>query len=350
MCCARATRSRARTPASRGKLMKHLGASKPLWRYDDHASEDDRARLIESMRTRARRAGQRCGHAAGLGPRLSPGARGARGGDRGDHPAGPVRRGRRADAVGPAQRPLPVRRASCPPRTRRAATCWPNWRAVPATLVFYETAPRLAQVARGDRARCLPGPRGGGRARADQALRGMPQRLRPPSCPRTTPRIPPRGEIVLLVGPPDASAVSTEDPEALLSRALLDMKPSQAASQVAKATGLDRKALYARALELQADEAPARRARGPARRARRRAVPARQGLARSSRAAARPRWARSTWSRAARARSRSSRSNGASAPTSSAWRSTNTACAASPPRPRRWRTSTRARARTCGST
>ena len=36
-----------------GKLMKHLGLSKPLWRYNDHAEERDRARLIESMQTRA---------------------------------------------------------------------------------------------------------------------------------------------------------------------------------------------------------------------------------------------------------------------------------------------------------
>ena len=36
-----------------GKLMKHLGLSKPLWRYNDHADERDRARLVESMETRA---------------------------------------------------------------------------------------------------------------------------------------------------------------------------------------------------------------------------------------------------------------------------------------------------------
>ena len=35
------------------KLMQHLGISKPLWRYDDHASERDRARLLEAMRDQA---------------------------------------------------------------------------------------------------------------------------------------------------------------------------------------------------------------------------------------------------------------------------------------------------------
>ena len=36
-----------------GKLMKHLGVSRPLWRYDDHSSDHDRARLVEAMRDKA---------------------------------------------------------------------------------------------------------------------------------------------------------------------------------------------------------------------------------------------------------------------------------------------------------
>jgi 16S rRNA (cytidine1402-2'-O)-methyltransferase len=41
-----------------------------------------------------------------------------------------------------------------------------------------------------------------------------------------------------------------EDAERLLRAELRDLKPSQAAAAVAKATGLDRKALYALALTL----------------------------------------------------------------------------------------------------
>ena len=40
------------------------------------------------------------------------------------------------------------------------------------------------------------------------------------------------------------------DPDALLAEALKTQKASQAAAEVAKLTGLDRKTLYARALEL----------------------------------------------------------------------------------------------------
>ena len=35
------------------KLLRHLGLSRPLWRYDDHAGDRDRARLLDSMRDKA---------------------------------------------------------------------------------------------------------------------------------------------------------------------------------------------------------------------------------------------------------------------------------------------------------
>ena len=62
---------------------------------------------------------------------------------------------------------------------------------------------------------------------------------------------PPRGEIVLLVGPPEDHGHEPVDADALLRAALAEAKPSQAAAQVARATGMDRRELYARALELQ---------------------------------------------------------------------------------------------------
>jgi 16S rRNA (cytidine1402-2'-O)-methyltransferase len=63
---------------------------------------------------------------------------------------------------------------------------------------------------------------------------------------------PPRGEIVLLIGPPGEAAAPVEAPDvdALLRAELATAKPSQAAGAVARRTGLDRKALYTRALEL----------------------------------------------------------------------------------------------------
>ncbi|MCK0100636.1 16S rRNA (cytidine(1402)-2'-O)-methyltransferase [Qipengyuania sp. S6317L1] len=60
---------------------------------------------------------------------------------------------------------------------------------------------------------------------------------------------PPKGEIVLLVGPPVEQSLKA-DPDELLKSALEGMSASKAAGTVAKATGLDRQTLYARAVEL----------------------------------------------------------------------------------------------------
>jgi 16S rRNA (cytidine1402-2'-O)-methyltransferase len=53
-----------------------------------------------------------------------------------------------------------------------------------------------------------------------------------------------------MIAPPVDQQPAEADVDALLRAALESEKASQAAAQVAKATGLDRKALYARALEL----------------------------------------------------------------------------------------------------
>lgn len=63
-----------------------------------------------------------------------------------------------------------------------------------------------------------------------------------------------KGEIVVLVGPPeDRPEADAGDLDTLLREALGSMPVSGAAKTVAKATGLDRNAVYKRALELKAD-------------------------------------------------------------------------------------------------
>ncbi|WP_404829731.1 16S rRNA (cytidine(1402)-2'-O)-methyltransferase [Stappia indica] len=62
-----------------------------------------------------------------------------------------------------------------------------------------------------------------------------------------------KGEIVVVIGPPQAEAeADAEDADALLIAALAGNKAATAAKLVAQKTGLDRKTLYARALELKA--------------------------------------------------------------------------------------------------
>jgi 16S rRNA (cytidine1402-2'-O)-methyltransferase len=118
-----------------------------------------------------------------------------------------------------------------------------------ATLVFYESGPRLSAsladmaLALGDREACV--------AREltklhEEARTGMLTELSALYA-----HSPPKGEIVVIVGlPADASPPSEEDTDALLLEALERLSLAKAASEVAKKTGLDRRTLYTRALEL----------------------------------------------------------------------------------------------------
>ncbi|MCY6383046.1 16S rRNA (cytidine(1402)-2'-O)-methyltransferase [Hoeflea prorocentri] len=63
-----------------------------------------------------------------------------------------------------------------------------------------------------------------------------------------------KGEIVLVIGPPPAQATSEEEAEALLRELIRTHSPAQAASEAARRTGLPRKTLYRRLLEIK-DEA-----------------------------------------------------------------------------------------------
>ncbi|MBS0409763.1 MAG: 16S rRNA (cytidine(1402)-2'-O)-methyltransferase [Proteobacteria bacterium] len=60
----------------------------------------------------------------------------------------------------------------------------------------------------------------------------------------------PKGEIVILVGPGAERAATADEADAALSEALTRAGPAEAASEVAKALGLPRRDLYARALAL----------------------------------------------------------------------------------------------------
>lgn len=232
-----------------GKLMKHLGASKPLWRYDDHASDKDRARLIDSMHTRAVALVSDAGTplVSDPGYRLVREAREA--GVAVTTLPGPC-----AAVAGLTLSGLPNDRflfaGFLPVKDKARSDALAVLGHVPATLIFYETAPRLTK-ALGAIADTLPG-REVAVAREltklyEECRTGSPAEL----IAHYTAH-PPKGEIVLLVAPPIEAVLDPADAESMLIEALETLKPSQAAAQVAKATGLDRKDLYARALALRA--------------------------------------------------------------------------------------------------
>ena len=66
---------------------------------------------------------------------------------------------------------------------------------------------------------------------------------------------PPRGEVVLVIGPPGEEATPGEaDVDALLREALTRLSVRDAAADVAARTGQHKRTVYARALELQREE------------------------------------------------------------------------------------------------
>ena len=233
-----------------GKLLKHLGISKPMWRYDDHSEHRDRTRLVDSMRDRAVALVSDAGT-----PMVSdPGYR--------------LVNDCRAEGI-----PVTALPGACAAVTGLALSGLPNDRflfagflpskdqarretlaelaGVDSTLIFYETAPRLAKSLAAIE-EVLP-EREVAVAREltklhEEMRRGLPAGVR-----AYFDANPPRGEIVLLIGPPPESVASEEEAEIMLVAALRTMKASQAAGQVAKATGMDRKALYARAMALRSE-------------------------------------------------------------------------------------------------
>ena len=230
-----------------GKLLRHLGISRPLWRYDDHSAAETRARLLDSMRERAVVLVSDAGT-----PLISdPGYKLVREAREAGIPVTSLP-GPSAPVMALTLSGLPSDRflfaGFLPPKDKARREALDELGGVRATLVFFETAPRLTKALQAI-AEALPGRE----VAVARELTKMFEECRAGTADELAAHYeahPPKGEIVLLVGPPPQRNALGADPDELLREALETEKPSQAAARVAKATGLDRKALYARALEL----------------------------------------------------------------------------------------------------
>jgi len=231
------------------KLIQHLGLAKPLWRYDDHASDEDRARLLETMQ------GEAVALVSDAGTPLvsDPGYRLVRDARAAGVPVTSLP-GPSAPIVALTLAGLPSDRflfaGFLPPKDKARRDTLAELAGVRATLVFFETAPRLAKSLAAI-AEALPGRQ----VAVARELTKLHEECRTGSAGELIAHYaahPPRGEIVLLVGPPVEQAADAGHADTLLLEALMTEKPSQAAALVAKATGLDRKQLYARAVEMKA--------------------------------------------------------------------------------------------------
>lgn len=121
--------------------------------------------------------------------------------------------------------------------------------AVPASLIFFETAPRLAESL-ADLAAIL-GNRPAAVAREltklyEEIRRGPLNEL----AAHYRDKGAPRGEIVLVIAPPSGDTAAAFDLDAALLAALTRMSVKDAAASVAAVSGLQRRLVYARALEL----------------------------------------------------------------------------------------------------
>jgi 16S rRNA (cytidine1402-2'-O)-methyltransferase len=120
---------------------------------------------------------------------------------------------------------------------------------IPASLVLYETGPRLA-AALADLAAAL-GPREAAVCREltklyEEVRRGDLLALARHYAASEAPR----GEIVIVIGPPHEAAPEAEDIDSLLRQALRRVSVKEAVAEIAAVTGEPRRAVYQRALAL----------------------------------------------------------------------------------------------------
>jgi 16S rRNA (cytidine1402-2'-O)-methyltransferase len=230
------------------KLLNAYGVKQRVERYDDHADEARTAWVVEKLK-----AGQIIALVSDAGTPLvsDPGYRLVEAAAAEDLRIIPIP-GASAALAALAISGLPTDRFMFagfpPPKSAARRTFLEGLASTRATLIFYETGPRLsdsltdmAQVL-GDR------PAAVGRELTklyETCIRG------PLSTLAADPRLDaPRGEIVVVVGPGEDAAASEADVQRALVEAMGRAGPSAAAAEVAKAFGLPKRDLYRLALDL----------------------------------------------------------------------------------------------------
>lgn len=233
-----------------GKLMRHLGLSKPLLRYDDHAGAGDRDRVIKHLREGA----VALVSDAGMPLVSDPGYRLVIEAKKENLPVTAIP-GANAPLTALALSGLPNDRflfaGFLPSKDKARRDVLEELASIRSTLIFFETAPRLTKSLAAIDA-IMPG-------RDVAVARELTKFYE--ECRTGTARTlqthyetsPPKGEIVLLIGPPVETVPDAADADAMLRELLETQKASRAAAEVARATGLDRKQLYARAMELKGE-------------------------------------------------------------------------------------------------
>lgn len=231
-----------------GKLLAHIGAKTAMSRFDDYAGETERDAIVARLGSEAIALVSDAGT-----PLISdPGyklVRAARAADQAVFTVpGPC-----AVIAALSLAGLPTDRflfsGFLPAKAKARAEAIAEVAAIRSTLVFYETGPRL-----GDTLAELARQLGEREAAVARELTKLHEECVTGALSQLAARYadaPPKGEIVIVVGPPGKAAEASDaELDAALEDALAKLSPSRAAAEVAEQLAIPRKRVYARALEL----------------------------------------------------------------------------------------------------
>lgn len=229
------------------KLLQHIGAKVPMTRYDDHTSEAERDRIVAQLGEHAIALVSDAGT-----PLISdPGYKLVRAARAAGHAVHTVP-GPCAAVAALTLAGLPTDRflflGFLPAKAKARADAIAEVAGARATLVLYESGPRL-----GDTLAALELALGARDAAVAREISKLHEECVTGTLAELTQRYAnaaPKGEIVVLVGPPPEAAPSTDhELDAALDEALGRLSPSRAAAEVAELLNIPRKRAYARALE-----------------------------------------------------------------------------------------------------
>lgn len=230
------------------RLLARAGASTRMKTYNDHSAEGDRAEVLARLSSEAVALVSDAGT-----PLISdPGYKLVREARAAGHEVVTVP-GPCAAIAALTLAGLPTDRflflGFLPPKDKARAEAIAEIADVRASLVLYESGPRLAASLR-----ALAEGLGEREAAVARELTKLHEQCVTGSLPELAKRYadaPPKGEIVIVVGPPAAAAeASADELDAALREAMASESPSRAAATVAQKLGIKRKLVYERALQL----------------------------------------------------------------------------------------------------
>jgi len=243
----RADRILAEDTRVTAKLLAHVGAKAPMARYDDHTGEAERERIVARLGEEAVALVSDAGT-----PLISdPGYKLVRAARAAGHAVHTVP-GPAALIAALTLAGLPTDRflflGFLPAKAKARADAIAEIAEIRTTLVLYESGPRL-----GDTLTALAEGLGERDAAVAREITKLHEECVTGSLGDLAARyadVAPKGEIVVVVGPPSETAEATDaDIDRELDDALARLSPSRAAAEVAERLGIPRKRAYARALE-----------------------------------------------------------------------------------------------------